>query len=330
MPRARYTACEITFRSPEGNCDGRDGAERTQDGLDYRGTDGLGRAAAISFAERGYRVLAAGRNHERITAIDQLAREREVPLEAIELDVCDNGSVERGVAEVERRAGPVDILVNNAGIAIAAAMEEISLADLYKQFETNIFGVMRMTQRVLPEMRRRRRGRIINMSSISGKIAVPITGAYAASKHALEAISDALRLELYPFGIYVVLIEPGYIPTSMNRNVAELSSLYVMTAPNSPYSCVYQGFMQSWEKTRNAAKDRPEDCARVILRAAEETPPRARYAVTKRAKVGIVARRLLSDRAFDKTLKNQLGLDDLREKLREQSREHLPGAATAE
>jgi NAD(P)-dependent dehydrogenase (short-subunit alcohol dehydrogenase family) len=294
------------------------------------GTDGLGRAAAILFAERGYRVFAAGRNHERITAIDQVARERKVSLEAIELDVCDNGSVERGVAEVERRAGPVDILVNNAGIAIAAAMEEISLADLHKQFETNIFGVMRMTQRVLPEMRRRRRGRIINMSSISGKIAVPITGAYAASKHALEAISDALRLELYPFGIYVVLIEPGYIPTSMNRNAAELSSVYATNALKSPYAGVYQGFMQSWEKTRNAAKDRPEDCARVILRAAEETPPRARYAVTKRAKVGIVARRVLSDRAFDKTLKNQLGLDELREKLREQSREHLPGAATAE
>ena len=268
------------------------------------GTDGLGRAAAISFAERGYRVFAAGRNHERITAIDQLARERKVSLEAIELDVCDNGSVERGVAEVERRAGPVDILVNNAGIAIAAAMEEISLADLHKQFETNIFGVMRMTQRVLPEMRRRRRGRIINMSSISGKIAVPITGAYAASKHALEAISDAPRLELYPFGIYLVLIEPGYIPTSMNRNAAELSSVYATNALKSPYAGVYQGFMQSWEKTRNAAKDRPEDCARVILRAAEETPPRARYAVTKRAKAGIVARRVLSDRAFDKTLKN--------------------------
>lgn len=117
------------------------------------GTDGLGRAAAVMLAERGYRVFAGGRNAERIAALQQLAQERKLPLTATELDVCDDASVERAVAEIEKSAGTVDVLVNNAGIAIAAVMEEITLADLHKQFETNYFGLVRMSQRVLPGMR---------------------------------------------------------------------------------------------------------------------------------------------------------------------------------
>jgi NAD(P)-dependent dehydrogenase (short-subunit alcohol dehydrogenase family) len=182
------------------------------------GTDGLGRATAVMLAERGYRVFAGGRNAERIAALRQLARERKLPLSAMELDICDDASVDRAVAEIEKSAGTVDVLVNNAGIAIAAVMEEITLADLHKQFETNYFGLVRMSQRVLPGMRRKLSGRIINMSSIAGKLVSPLLGPYSSSKHAVEAVSDAMRLEVYPFGIQVVLIEPGYISTSMNRN----------------------------------------------------------------------------------------------------------------
>ena len=276
------------------------------------GTDGLGRAAALLLSERGYRVFAGGRNAAKIESLNQFARERNLPLEPIEFDVCDDSSVEKGIAEIERRTGPVDILVNNAGIAIAAMMEEITLDDLREQFDTNLFGVMRVTRRVLPEMRRRRRGRIINMSSISGKVAIPTMGPYAASKHALEAVSDALRLELYPFDIQVVLIEPGYIPTNMNRTAAELSSAYANAAERSPYAAIYQGFMSTWNKTRKASKYKPEDCAAVVLRAIEDRPPRARYAVTRRAKMGILAKRFLTDRAFDRQMKKTLKLDEVR------------------
>jgi len=114
------------------------------------GTDGLGRAAAVMLAERGFRVFAGGRNAERIAALQQSARARKLSLTALELDVCDDTSVERAVAEIESSAGTVDVLVNNAGIAIAAVMEEITLADLRRQFETNYFGLVRMSQRVLP------------------------------------------------------------------------------------------------------------------------------------------------------------------------------------
>jgi NAD(P)-dependent dehydrogenase (short-subunit alcohol dehydrogenase family) len=279
------------------------------------GTEGLGRAAAVLLAERGYRVFAGGRNVAKRESLTQLARERNLPLEAIEFDVCNDASVEKGIAEIERRAGPVEILVNNAGIAIAAMMEEITLDDLRKQFETNLFGVMRVTRRVLPEMRRRRRGRIINTSSISGKVVIPTMGPYAASKHALEAVSDALRLELYPFDIHVALIEPGYIPTNMNRTAAELSSAYAKGAERSPYAAIYQRFMSTWEKTRKASKYKPEDCAAVVLRAIEDTPPQARYPVTRRAKIGILAKRLLTDRAFDRQMKKTLKLDEVRASL---------------
>jgi NAD(P)-dependent dehydrogenase (short-subunit alcohol dehydrogenase family) len=255
-------------------------------------------------AERGYRVFAGGRNAERIAALQQSARERKLPLTATELDVCDDASVDRVVAEIEKSAGTVDVLVNNAGIAIAAVMEEITLADLRRQFETNYFGLVRMSQRVLPGMRRKLSGRIINMSSIAGKLASPLFGPYSSSKHAVEALSDAMRLEVYPFGIRVVLIEPGYIPTSMNRNAKG--------AEQSPYKSVYQGFLKSWSKTTKASRYTPEDCARVILRAIEDDPPRARYPVTREAKIGILARRLLTDRAMDRQMRKTMGIADFR------------------
>jgi NAD(P)-dependent dehydrogenase (short-subunit alcohol dehydrogenase family) len=277
------------------------------------GTDGLGRAAAILLAEHGYRVFAGGRNRERREVLDKTAIERSLPLETLELDVCDEGSVNAGVSEIERRAGPVEILVNSAGIAIAAVMEEISLDDLRRQYDTNILGLLRATQRVLSEMRKRRRGRIINMSSISGKIAAPLMGPYSSSKHAVEAISDALRLELYPFNVAVVLIEPGYIETNMNRTAAELSSTYAKGAEHSPYRGVYQAFLNNWQKTRKKSKYAPEDCARVILRAIEETPPRARYLVTKEAKIAALMRRFTPDRTFDRWMRKLLGLEALRE-----------------
>ncbi|MFZ3216663.1 MAG: SDR family oxidoreductase [Candidatus Acidiferrales bacterium] len=276
------------------------------------GTDGLGRAAALMLAEHGYRVFAGGRSAERLAALQQFAQERKLPLQAIELDVCDDASVERAVSEIEQRAGTVDVLVNNAGIAIAAVMEEISLADLRRQFETNYFGLVRMTQRVLPGMRRKLSGRIINMSSIAGKLASPLFGPYSSSKHAVEAVSDALRIEVEPFGIYVVLIEPGYIPTSMNRNAGELSAAYAKGAEHSPYKEVYRGFLKSWGKTKSSSHYTPEDCARVILRAIEDEPPRARYPVTRQAKIGILVRRLLSDRAMDNQMRKALGISELR------------------
>jgi NAD(P)-dependent dehydrogenase (short-subunit alcohol dehydrogenase family) len=276
-------------------------------------TDGLGRATAILLAERGYRVFAGGRSAERRAAFDEAVRASNLPLEALELDVTSDASVETAVSGIERRAGPVAVLVNNAGIGIGAAMEEISLADLRKQFETNFFGVLRVTQRVLPEMRRRRRGRIVNMSSVAGKLAGPVMGPYCASKHALEAVSDSMRLELYPFDVRIILIEPGYISTSIGRNSMELSAAYANSAERSPYGPIYRAFRDSFANSMKSSRTTPEDCAAVILRAIEEKRPRARYAVTPQAKMALRMRRLLPDRLWDRMVRKSMGLEKFRE-----------------
>jgi NAD(P)-dependent dehydrogenase (short-subunit alcohol dehydrogenase family) len=284
------------------------------------GTDGLGRATALLLASEGYRVFAAGRSAEKRAALEQFAEERRLPLDTLELDVTSDASADRAIAEIERRAGPVDILVNNAGVAIAAVMEEISLEDLRKQFETNVFSMVRMAQRVLPGMRAGRRGRIVNMSSIAGRTSNPLMGPYSGSKHAVEAISDAMRMELVPFGIHVVMIEPGFIPTNINQASSEASSRYVANAATSPYAAIYLGFMQLWKKVMAGAKSTPEDCAQVILHAVRARSPKARYLVTREAKITAAMRWLLSDRQLDKITLRMMGLDRPAEK--------MPDAAT--
>lgn len=271
-------------------------------------TDGLGRATAIYLAERGYRVIGAGRNAAKRAEVEQVARERSLPLEMLEMDVTQDDSVAGAVTEAERRAGQIDVLINNAGYAVIAPVEELKLEDLRAQFETNFIGVVRVTQRVLPAMRARRSGRILNMSSIAGKFAWPLFGAYSASKHALEGISDALRLELHPFGIHVVLIEPGFIPSNMGNVSAEVGAEYVSRAKESPYARVYSGFRAQWKQTTASAKSKPEDCARVVHRAITDAPPRARYTVTRRAAMLSVARRLLPDSVIDRRTLRAYGL----------------------
>lgn len=290
-------------------------AEELKTVLITGGTDGLGKATAILLAEQGYRVFAAGRNAERRAALDALARERKLPLETLEMDVCDDGSVDRAVGEIERRAGGVDALVNAAGIAVMATMEEITQRDLHLQLETNFFGVVRVIQRVLPGMRQRRRGRILNVSSISGIIASPLFGPYSSSKFALEAISDAMRLELRPFGIHVIVLQPGFIPSGMEKASVGLSSRYTHGALRSPYAGLYRNFLNLWKKTtrKRAGKTyQPIDFARVVLRALRDTPPKPRYPVTRTAYFLRFARRLFTDRMFDRQTIRQLGIDRLR------------------
>jgi len=266
------------------------------------GTDGLGRATALLLAEQGYRVFAGGRSSTKREALDAQARERRLPLETLEMDVCDDASVERAIAEVRAKAGAIEALVNNAGIGYIAVMEEVRMEHLQRQFETNFFGVVRVTQRVLPEMRRRRRGRIVNMSSVAGKLALPLFGPYSSSKFALEGMTDALRLEVYPFGIDVVLIEPGYIPTHFQDTSIELSAPYAAAAQQSPYAMVYGNFRRAWKQSTRDVRYTPEDCARIVLRALRDNPPKPRYTVTRRARLATWAKRLLPDRALDRQL----------------------------
>jgi NAD(P)-dependent dehydrogenase (short-subunit alcohol dehydrogenase family) len=269
-------------------------------------TDGLGRALALLLGERGYHVFAAGRSPEKLAQLDALARDKKLPLESITLDVCSDHSVERAVTHVLGRVGELDVLVNNAGVNYTAAVEDLSMQDWRAQFETNFFGVLRVTRAVLPQMRERRSGRILMMSSLSGLVTPPTQGAYSSSKHALEGLSNALRMELYPFGIDVVLIEPGYIITGIQKAAAELSKPYVQKG--GPYASLYARFFTSVNDTRAKSKTTPEDCARVMLHAIETPRPKARYGVTSLSPFVKWSKRLLTDGAMDAMLRRRYGI----------------------
>jgi NAD(P)-dependent dehydrogenase (short-subunit alcohol dehydrogenase family) len=223
------------------------------------------------------------------------------------MDVREDASVERGLEKARAEAGPIDVLINNAGVGYYAVMEEIRLEDLRQQLETNFFGAVRLIQRVLPAMRTRRGGRIINVSSIAGKYAFPLFGPYSASKFALEAMSDALRMEVRPFGIHVVLIEPGFIPTGFQATAREMSSEYVRQVEHSAYAQLYKNYGRNYRESTKTVKDTPEDCARVILRAVRAKRPRARYTVTRRAQVLSFAKRFVSDGFLDWRFGKSLG-----------------------
>jgi NAD(P)-dependent dehydrogenase (short-subunit alcohol dehydrogenase family) len=271
-------------------------------------TDGLGKAAAIFLAEHGYRVFGAGRSAAKRAELDTLAREKKLPLESLEMDVCDDESVRRAVESVYAKAGEVDVLINNAGTSYVACVEDMRMEDWRRQFEINFFGVVRVTQMVMPRMRERRRGRVLMMSSASGLVTPPTQGAYSASKHALEGLSNALRHELYPFGVETVLIEPGYIVTGIQQAAVELAQPYLDKIQSGPYAKVYASAWAGSKSSRAKSKTTPEDCARVILQAMEAPHPQPRYTVTPLATMVKWSKRLLPDSAIDRMIRRRYGI----------------------
>ena len=284
-------------------------AERgTQTVLITGATDGLGKAAALLLAENGYRVFAAGRSAEKRAQFEALANEKKLPLETLEMDVCDDGSVQQAVNLVYQKAGTIDVLINNAGLAYVATVEDMTMEDWRRQFETNFFGVVRVTQAVLPKMRERRSGRIIMISSVSGLVTPPTQGAYSASKHAMEGLSNALRHELYPFEVKTILIEPGYIVTNIQQTAVQLVQRYQEKIQNGPYAKVYAGSWSGAKSSRAKSKTTPEDCARIILRAIEAPKPKPRYGVTPLATTLKWVKRLLPDSAIDAMIRRRYGI----------------------
>jgi NAD(P)-dependent dehydrogenase (short-subunit alcohol dehydrogenase family) len=194
-------------------------------------SSGFGLLTALHLARRGHRVVATMRDPARDAGLARTTRAEGLPLAILPLDVCDGAQVTTTVTRAEAEHGPLDVLVNNAGIELRSSIEDADEADIRRQFDTNVFGTVRMIQAVLPRMRERRAGTIVNVSSIAGLVSRPYGGYYAASKHALEAISEALHYEVAPFGIRVVLVEPGQYGTRLLAN-AYLGRRFT---PASPY-----------------------------------------------------------------------------------------------
>lgn len=258
---------------------------------------GIGRATAERLAVRGWKVYATARDVEKIGDLADRG------CEVLPLDVTDEDSMRAAVAEVGRREGAVGVLVNNAGYSQSGAVEEVPMEKVRRQFETNVFGLVRMCQLVLPGMRRQGWGRIANVSSMGGRLTFPGGGHYHATKYAVEAISDALRFEVAGFGVEVTVIEPGLIRTRF-ADAATGS----MDGNLSPAEGPYAGFGAAVAKVVRDNYERgpflklgggPETVAATIERAIAAARPRTRYAVTPSAHIFIGLRRVLPDRAWD-------------------------------
>jgi NADP-dependent 3-hydroxy acid dehydrogenase YdfG len=262
---------------------------------------GIGRATAERLAARGLTVYATARRPESIE--DLKGRGCRI----LALDVTDESSMEAAVRLVEEAEGAVDALVNNAGYSQSGAIETVPLDSIRAQFETNVFGLIRMCQLVLPGMRRQRHGRIVNLSSMGGRLTFPGGGVYHATKYAVEAISDVLRFEVQGFGVDVVLIEPGLIKTEFAH--AAVGSMSGQDADGGPYgdfnAAVAAQTAGAYEGALARLGAGPEAVARVIEKALTRRRPRTRYLVTPSARLAITQRKLLTDRMWDRALGTQ-------------------------
>ena len=262
-------------------------------------SSGIGRATALEGAARGHRVFATARNRHDLADLERPDR-----LETLALDVTDGAAVRAAVEAALARAGRLDALVNNAGYGQYGAAEEVTLEEWRAQFEVNLFGAIAAIQAVLPAMRRERSGTIVNVSSVSGRVAIPFAAPYSASKHALEAVSDALRVELSAFGIRVVLVEPGPIETRFTERAR--SVVAPLIARPGPYRELYALAERAMEGDFQKGVQPPEAVARVIIDAIESERPRPRYPVGMMSRALFPLKWMLPDRCLDGLMRRAL------------------------
>ncbi len=277
----------------------------------------IGRASAVALHRAGRTVYATAR---RPASVADLA---DMGIRTLALDVTDEAAMVAAVGTIQEEAGPIAVLINNAGYGLYGPVEQVSMDEVRRQFETNFFGLVRLTQLVLPGMRGMRAGRIINVSSMGGRVTLPGGAFYHASKYAVEGLSDALRMELAQFGIDVVLIEPGPVRTPWNdvavSNLAgSTAGTHGSVAPVAepgdadPYGLYKQAVAGSFETAQSGAVAKlgstADDIAEVIVKAVTTKRPRTRYLINAVAKTLVATRALLPDRLSDKVLSLQYGL----------------------
>lgn len=272
-------------------------------------TAGIGRHAALHLASLGHHVIATGRKESALAELREQATQSgsRGRLSVLRLDVTDPASIAAVAREVSELTGGrgLDVLVNNAGYGLVAPLEEVTDAELRAQFDTNVFGLMAVTRAFLPQLRARGAARIVNVSSIGGRLTMPFFGAYNATKYAVESLSDALRMELLPFGIDVSLVEPGPIRSDFAARAMESVSAHA--SPDSPYAPVYARADEINTQTESMAVG-PEHTSRAIAHAALARRPRARYVVPGRLALMIGLVGMLPTRLVDWVLRQSMGL----------------------
>ncbi len=264
-------------------------------------SSGIGEATAIHLAHKGFRVFAAARSLDKLKTLSGLGAGRITPLE---MDVTDEASIASALAEISDSGGALYGLVNNAGVGVMGPVEEVPPADWRRQYETNVFGLVNVTRAALPQMRATGRGRIINIGSVSGRIAVPFQGVYASSKHAVEGLSDALRRELAPHGVKVSLIRPGFINTPFGAQEQDELERYTGGA----YAEQIKIF-KAWHAKGHPNAAGPIVVAEAVHQALTARRPHSRYTVPTKM-LGFLALRNLAPSALtDRIFARVTGLD---------------------
>jgi NAD(P)-dependent dehydrogenase (short-subunit alcohol dehydrogenase family) len=269
-------------------------------------SSGIGFKTALTLARNGFQTYATMRNIAKSENIKSIATKENLPIYIEQLDVTDNKSVTNAIQAIVSKADRIDVLVNNAGYALTGAFEDLAIEEIKAQYETNLFGLIRTSQAVLPIMRKQKSGVIVNISSGAGRFGYPGGSAYVSTKFAVEGLSESMAYEIEPFGIKVILVEPGVIKTNITNGmvVAKKSQ-----NPNSPYFQIMQKMSTSFEHMLENASSSPDLVAKVVLQAVtSENPSLSRYLAGKDVESWIEAKRNMSDDEFHKMIKRSFNL----------------------
>jgi NAD(P)-dependent dehydrogenase (short-subunit alcohol dehydrogenase family) len=269
-------------------------------------SSGIGFETALTLARNGFQTYATMRNIAKSENIKSIATKENLPIYIEQLDVTDNKSVTNAIQAIVSKADRIDVLVNNAGYALTGAFEDLAIEEIKAQYETNLFGLIRTSQAVLPIMRKQKSGVIVNISSGAGRFGYPGGSAYVSTKFAVEGLSESMAYEIEPFGIKVILVEPGVIKTNITNGmvVAKKSQ-----NPNSPYFQIMQKMSTSFEHMLENASSSPDLVAKVVLQAVtSENPSLSRYLAGKDVESWIEAKRNMSDDEFHKMIKRSFNL----------------------
>ena len=270
-------------------------------------SSGFGKLSALHFARKGDTVFASMRNIAKADELEQAKQAEGLPIEIVQLDVTDDASVEGAVRQVIDASGGIDVLVNNAGLGHHGPVEETDDDEVKEIFETNFFGALRVTRAVTPKMREQKSGTIVNVSSLAGRVVAPYGGIYSASKYALEAASEALHYELHPFGIRVLLIEPGGFETAIESN-RRLSRRFT---EGSPYLELEQRFEQSLTRLPGGnERGDAQAVAEAIYNAVNTDQPKLRYLVGEDAQAIGGLRQQMDDEQFEQAMRKTLDFWD--------------------
>ncbi len=262
-------------------------------------SSGIGYETALALARNGYFTYATMRNTSKGTKISEIAKKEQLSIEILELDVDKEESIKKAIGKIIQDKKRIDVLVNNAGYGLFGCLEDLTIEDLKKQFETNFFGIIRTIQEVLPTMRKQKSGIIINISSVAGKIGFPVSPAYISSKFALEGLSESMRYELAPFGIKTIIIEPGVIKTNF------FASLKKPTKPDSPYKEITDKVLQGLTMMSEMGTH-PQEVAATIIKALNSENPLPRYPVGNDAVMFLEAKKNKTDIEFENYIKKEL------------------------